>query len=347
MRTAVFHGIEDLVIEEAPTPKVSVGKILLRIDTCAICTWEQRVYTGQKKVEFPFIGGHEIAGEIIEIGEGVNKKIWKVGDKVVYGTNLACGDCFFCKTDQEQSCIDFDHSKQLEGMPYRGMGGFSEYMLVEPKHLFHYYNVSPEEASITEPLSCVVHSCETADIQYGDIVVVIGCGIMGQLHIELASKSGAIVIASDIDESRLKLALKNGAHYVINPQKQILKDEILKVSKGIGANVIFDTTPVPSVAEEAISIVANTGRVILYSSFYPDKPISFSPDKLHKGSYSIRGTANSNSRDFVRASRMISEHVINIKPFISEVVSFDNILEGFKSALQGDKFRVVVSFNKK
>lgn len=344
MKTAIFYGIKDLKIEECELPEVSENKILIKIEACALCTWEQRVYTGIKKVEYPFIGGHEIAAEIVDLGSNIDQTKWQVGDKVVFGTNLACGDCDFCKSGEEQNCLDFNHIKQLEGLPHKGMGGLSEYMLVEPKHLFHYYGVTPEEAALTEPLSCVVHSCETANIQYGDLVVVIGCGIMGLLHVSLAVKSGARVVACDLNSKRLNLAKKIGAHYTVDSSTEVLATKIKEISRGLGANVVFDTTPIHSVVEEAIDLVSNTGKVILYSSFYPDEPVSFSPDRLHKGGYAIAGTANSNSRDFVRASRMISERIIDMRPFISEIVPFEEVVAGFESAIEGDKYRVVVRF---
>ncbi|MFQ9628561.1 MAG: zinc-dependent alcohol dehydrogenase [Enterococcus avium] len=344
MKTAVFYGIEDLRIEECPLPEVSENKILIKIEACALCTWEQRVYTGVKKVDYPFIGGHEIAAEIVALGNKIDPTKWQIGDKVVFGTNLACGDCDFCKSGEEQNCIDFNHSKHLEGLPHKGMGGLSEYMLVEPKHLFHYFGVTSEEAALTEPLSCVVHSCETANIQYGDLVVVIGCGIMGLLHVALAVKSGARVLACDLNPERLELAKKIGAHYIVDSSKEDLLAKVKEISHNLGANVVFDTTPIHSVAEESVELVSNTGKVILYSSFYPDEPVSFSPDKLHKGGYSIAGTANSNSRDFVRASRMISERVIDMRPFISEIIPFEEVVAGFESAIKGDKYRVVIKF---
>lgn len=344
MKTAVFYGIEDLRIEECPLPEVSENKILIKIEACALCTWEQRVYTGVKKVDYPFIGGHEIAAEIVALGNKIDPTKWQIGDKVLFGTNLACGDCDFCKSGEEQNCIDFNHSKHLEGLPHKGMGGLSEYMLVEPKHLFHYFGVTPEEAALTEPLSCVVHSCETANIQYGDLVVVIGCGIMGLLHVALAVKSGARVLVCDLNPERLELAKKIGAHYIVDSSKEDLLAKVKEISHNLGANVVFDTTPIHSVAEESVELVSNTGKVILYSSFYPDEPVSFSPDKLHKGGYSIAGTANSNSRDFVRASRMISERVIDMRPFISEIIPFEEVVAGFESAIKGDKYRVVIKF---
>lgn len=344
MKTAVFHGIKELVIEECEQPQVSANKILIKIEACAICTWEQRVYTGVKEVVYPFIGGHEIAAKIVALGSDVDQKNWSVGDTVVFGTNLACGNCDFCKSGQEQNCLDFNHSKQLEGLPHKGMGGLSEYMLVDPKHLFRYWTVSPEEAALTEPLSCVIHSCESANIQYGDAVVVIGCGIMGLLHVALAVKSGAAVLACDVKAERLQLAKELGAHATVNSNEQDLSVEVQRFSRGLGANVVFDTTPIPAVVEDAIALVSNTGKVVLYSSFYPDTPVPLSPDRLHKGAYQIMGTANSNSRDFVRASKMISRRIIDVRPFISEVRPFEQVVSAFESAIQGDKYRVVVKF---
>ncbi|MCR1898274.1 alcohol dehydrogenase catalytic domain-containing protein [Irregularibacter muris] len=344
MKTAVFHGVKKLVIEDAPYPEVPENKILIRVEACALCTWEQRVYTGVKEVDFPFIGGHEIAGKIVDIGDKVDKRAWAIGDKVVHGTFGSCGNCYHCKTGNEQNCLHFDHSKHLEGLPYKGMGGLTQYMLADPKHLFKYKNISPEEAALTEPLSAVIHSVETADIQFGDTVVVIGCGIMGQLHINLALKRGAIVIASDMNEERTALAKKLGAHYTINPSKEELKKVVMKVTDGIGAQAVFNTTPIDSVVQEGIDALGNTAKLVLYSSFYPDNPVAFSPDTLHKKATQILGTANSNSKDFMKATKMMSEGIVDVKPFISEVYDLKDIVKAFDSSIKGDKYRVVIRF---
>lgn len=206
MKTAVFTDIKQVGLEEYDRPSASGNKVLIKVDAAAICTWEQRVYTGVNKVEFPFIGGHEIAGHIEEMGNEVNKNEWSVGDKVVVGVTLPCRNCFYCKSGNEQSCEHFDHSAHLPGLPYRGMGGFSEYLLVSPDCMFKYSGVSPEEACIIEPVSCVVHSVETAQVSLGDTVLVIGCGIMGLLHTAVCTKRGAKVIVSDVNEERLEMA---------------------------------------------------------------------------------------------------------------------------------------------
>ena len=343
-KTLVFTGERQIELREYPIPEVSDNKVLVKVDACAICTWEQRVYTGVKKVEYPFIGGHEMVGKIIKMGKNVDRRQWSEGDFVAVGVTLPCKNCYQCKSGNEQNCEHFDHSKQQEGLPEKGMGGMSSHLLVSPDNLFHISNVSPEEATITEPLSCVLHSVETAQIEFGDVVVVIGCGIMGLLHTLLSIRRGACVIVSDINEERTKLALELGASYAVNPAKENLEEKVKEITGGIKAQVVFDTTPISAVAEDAVKSVANNGRLVLYSSFYPDTPISISPDWLHKSAAKLLGTANSNTVDFTKATRLLSQGIIDVKPFVSEVYELEEYKQAFESAIKGDKFRVVIKF---
>lgn len=344
MLTAVFRGVKELALEECDRPEPKGNKILVKIDACALCTWEQRVYSGVKSVNFPFIGGHEIAGHIVALGDEVSTVEWAVGDKVVVGATLQCRNCHYCKSGQSESCDHFNHSAHLEGMPYPGMGGLSEYMIASPDCVFKYENVSPEEAAIIEPVSCVVHSIEVANVQFGDTVLVIGCGIMGLLHAALCAKKGAMVIVSDVNEARTKMALDMGAKHAINPAKEDLEKRVLEITKGLKAQVVFDTTPIPAVVGECFKVVSNAGKVVLYSSINPPEPVPFDPNWVHGKSIQILGTANSNDRDFVRAADMVSSGVIDLKPFISEVYESKDIIDAFESAIKGDKFRNVVRF---
>lgn len=343
MKTVVFNGIKDLTVEEISIPELPEDKILLKIETCAICTWEQRVYTGVKKVEYPFIGGHELAGEIVRLGERVAGR-WRVGDKVVFGTNLACGHCHYCRIGEEQNCLYFDHSKQQPGLPHKGMGGLSEYLIVDPDDIFKYQNVRPEEASLTEPLSCVLHSVETAEVNFGDYVLIVGAGIMGLLHLQLALKRGAIVIVSDPNEERLKLAQALGASQTINPDQENLTEKVFACTENLGAQIIFNTTPLSSLIPSLLESLSNTGTMLLYSSYYPDEPVDMRFDHIHKAGQKIKGTANSNKRDFIRAARLISHGIVNVKPFITNIYPLSKIEEAFEEAIDQKAFRVVVDF---
>lgn len=343
-KVVVFKGVKEIDIEEFDIPKVDGEKALVKIDACAICTWEQRVYNGVKKVDFPFVGGHEIVGTIVALGDKIDKRIWKIGDKVAIGANLPCKSCYQCKSGNEQNCEYFNHTQDIEGIPYKGMGGFESHIVAHPNIMFKYDQITPEEATLTEPLSCVTHSVDTAGIKLGEMVLVIGCGTMGLLHTMLSVKKGASVIVSDMNEERLKLAQKLGAKYIINPSKEDLEQRIMEITDGKKVQVIFDTTPVAEVVEDACKVLSNNGRLVLYSSFYPDKPVTFSPDWIHKSGVKIMGTANSNTQDFVKATSMLSEGIINVKDLISEVYPVDQAKQALESAAKGDKFRVIITF---
>ena len=344
MKNIVITGINEIVVEDHPIPQCTPDKILVRIEACAICTWEQRVYKGINKVEYPFIGGHEMSGHIVELGSNINTTQWHVGDKVVCGVIASCDNCTQCKSGNSQACQHFDHSIQQPGMPYHGMGGMSSYYLVDPKKCFHYDGISALQASLTEPVTCVLHAIEAANIQLGDTVVVIGCGIMGQLNALLAAKRGAMVIVSDVDKTRTDLAKSLGASYTVNPKEKPLYDQIRDITKGAMADVVIDTTPVISVVDDAISILANCGKLVFYSSFHPDVPTSFSPNLLHTNNLQFIGSANSNEHDFISATKMLSHHVIDVSPFISAVYPVDQAKQAFDAACQGGKYRVIITF---
>lgn len=347
MKLAIFDKKNSIKVIESDIPKIGEGEILVKVHSCAVCTWEQRVYTGVKEVPFPFVGGHEISGEIVELGNKVNRKIWSIGDKVVYGTNLACGDCSQCKMGNEQNCEHFNHEKPIGDTGFIGMGGFSEYVVAKPEHLFIHQSENHEVASLTEPLSCCIHSVESANIQLGDTVMVVGCGIMGQLHVKLALLKGAKVIAVDMKQERLDHAKSQGAHIIINNKDIDLNVEIDEITKGKGVDIIFNTTPISSVAQNIQLCLAINGRQVLYSSFYPDIPISISPDRLHKQATRIIGTANSNPRDFMKAVRLIDAKIVDLSQFVNEVYLLDDISNAMESAIKGDKYRVVINMSGK
>lgn len=292
----------------------------------------------------PFVGGHEMSGTIVETGKFVDTRVWSAGTQVVVGAMLSCGSCYLCKSGNSQNCSSFNHAGRIEGLPYVGMGGFSSHMIVHPDHLFKFKNVSFEEAAIAEPLSCVVHSIQTGNIRLGDTVVVLGCGIMGLLHVILAHYKGAEVIACDLNPRRLTLAKKLGASHIINAESESLTQRVAEITDGLMAQVVFNTTPVAGLVKDSMTCTGNTGRVVMYSSFYPDEPVSISPDWLHKSGVSLMGTANSNGKDFVTATRLLSSGIVNVKDLISEVYDLKDACAALESASKGDKFRVIIRF---
>lgn len=345
MKAAVFTDIGKIEVQEIKKPMPNRNEILVRLKSCAVCTWEQRVYQGVNKVEFPFIGGHEMSGVIEELGEDVDTGRWKLGERVVVGLLNACGDCHYCRTGQHGICEGFNHSSVVGGLTIRGMGGFSEYLAVSPNNLFKIVGDIPFEiASLTEPLSCVIHSIERGDISIGDDVVVVGAGIMGMFHLMLAKRKAARVIISEPDEERRRLALQLGADEVINPLQEDPVERIKALTGGRGAQVIFVTTPVSQIAEQSIKMAGRMGKVVIYSSYHPDNPVLFSPNLIHKNMVSIIGTANSNITDFEKAIKLLSYKLIDPSLFISGVYELAECEKALQEAVKPMNYRVIIKF---
>ncbi|UYN56366.1 alcohol dehydrogenase catalytic domain-containing protein [Lacticaseibacillus chiayiensis] len=346
MNAAVFSGIKQLDVERIDKPKIKDDEVLVKLKACALCTWEQRVFTGINKVHFPFIGGHEESGIIVDVGPKVDTDLWRVGTRVVVGLLTSCGYCDNCRTGHEGSCTRFSYENHVGGLNIRGMGGLAEYLAVPVTKLFKIGDqLTYEEAALTEPLSCVVHSVDTAKVELGDDVVVIGAGIMGVFHAILARERGARVIISEPDENRQKFLKQLGFDDLINPKTVDPVNTIKTLIEGNGADVVFDTLPISPVAEQAVSMAAIDGRVILYSSFHPDTPISISPHTLHRRMTKLMGSANSDSSDFLKAMKLLNNGTVDVKPLIAGTVPLSEINKGMLWALKPETYRVIVRLN--
>ncbi|MDG3063091.1 alcohol dehydrogenase catalytic domain-containing protein [Lacticaseibacillus casei] len=347
MNAAIFNDIEQLDVERINKPNIKEDEVLVEIKACALCTWEQRVYTGVNKVHFPFIGGHEEAGIIIDVGKKVDTDLWQIGNRVVVGLLTSCGYCDNCRTGHEGSCTQFSYENHVGGLNIRGMGGLAEYLAVPVTKLFKIGDqLTYEEAALTEPLSCVVHSVDTAKVELGNDVVVIGAGIMGIFHAMLARERGARVIVSEPDGNRQKFLKQLGFHEIINPKHLDPVNAINTLTNGKGADVVFDTLPISPVAEQAVSMAAIDGRVILYSSFHPDMPISISPHTLHRRMTKLMGSANSDSGDFLKAMKLLNNGSVDVKPLIAGTVPLSEIDKGMQWALKPETYRVIVELNR-
>lgn len=324
--------------------KDPVGKqVLVKIDSCAICTLEQRVFDGVRKI-YPFAGGHEVAGTVEMTGNLV--KSFKVGDKVVIRTLNTCGECFYCRSGNENQCIVSYQASIHPG--FLGPGGFAEYMMVEAKNVYKVADdVDLTHAALTEPLACCIHSVNKANINFGEDVVVMGVGIMGAFHIQLSKLRGARVIACEIDDARLEIASQMGADITIKSDNMnYVSEEIKRLTDNRGADVVFCTVPSTQVASDCIKFTGKLGRVIMYTSFHPDNPIEVSPNHIHSSEMVITGAVSPGNKDFLTATRLLSNKTINLSGLITGTVSMDNIDEAYMKALNPSAYRIVVKCDK-
>ena len=343
IKTAAITGPKTCEILELTTPDLGRGEVLVKVHAVALCTLEQRIFRGEVKMPLPCTGGHEVAGEIAALGDGVNTKLWTVGQRVAVRLLYNCGECYYCRTGHTNMCERAQKKPVREGL-LPGPGGLCDYIVVDSSALFKIPDtLSYEEASLTEPLACCVHSVGRANIQLGEDVVIIGGGIMGQYHVMLAKRKGARVIMSEVDPARRELAKKPGADITVNPAEKDPVEFVKGITDGRGADVVFNTTAIPSVVPQAIAMVGKGGRMIQYSSMHPDAPTPVSPQLLHGSEIILTGSISPDGHDFFTANRLLSSGIIDCKPLIDHTVPFGQAQAAFESAIVPGTFRVIIT----
>ena len=340
-KRAVFVGPRQIRVDELPIPEPGPRQALVKVKACALCTWEQRMYTGQESY-YPLAGGHEVAGELVKLGSQVFTDA-QIGDRVMASPLTRCGYCESCRRGLDNICDN--NRKPFREADVPGPAGLAEYILLEDYQLFRANNGTPfEDICLTEPLACVLRSVRKARVERADNVVVAGAGIMGLLHLILAKQIGARVIVSELNPERAAFAQKMGADAVIDPTQDSFADQVKALTGGRGADVIFCAVSVAQAVEQAVEAVAKGGRVHVYASIYPrGTKISIDPNPFHSKEIVLTGTMSQDKEDVLQTVRMISRELIDLKPFISLVLPFEKLEEGLQAATRPDTYRVVVT----
>lgn len=260
MKAAVVTAFnQPLEIQEVPIPKVSAGKVLVKVIATGVCHTDLHAMHGDWPIKptVPFIPGHEGVGEVVEVGEGITHL--KVGDKVgIPWLYSACGHCDHCYAGWETLC------KKQQNSGYSVNGSFAEYCLADGD----YVGVIPEGVDLFEiaPILCagvtVYKGLKMTEAKTGDWVAISGIGGLGHVAIQYAKTIGFNVIAIDVDDSKLALAKELGADVGINALKVNVKEEVLKAS-GEGCHGVLVTAVSPKAFEQAVSIVRRGGTMVL------------------------------------------------------------------------------------
>ena len=278
-------------------------------------------------------------GEVLPAELGMTDR--EIGVQVAVRLLNSCGECYYCRSGHENLCVASFVAHTHSGV--MGAGGFAEYMTVSAKAVYKLADdVDLDHAALAEPLACCVHSIRNARIQLGDDVVVIGAGIMGALHIRLAKMSGARVIVSELDPVRMDVARKMGADIVINANEADPIAQVKELTEGRGADAVFCTVATSAVAKQAVDMAGKLGRVVMYTSFFPDLPIEISPTKLHSGEQILTGSVNPNPVDFLTATRLLSRKLIDVSALISDRVPMAEIDRAFREAVEPNTYRIIV-----
>ena len=340
-KRAVFVGPRQIRFDELPIPEPGPRQALVKVRACALCTWEQRLYSGEEHY-YPLAGGHEVSGELVALGSLVYTDA-RIGDRVMASPLTRCGYCESCRRGLDNICDNARQSFRDSDVP--GPAGLAEYILLDDYQLYPAHNgASFEEICLTEPLACVLRSVRQAQVERADNVVIVGAGIMGMLHLLLVKQMGARAIVSEIDPTRAAFAQKMGADAIINPAQEPFAERVKALTGGRGADVIFCAVSVASTVEQAVNAVAKGGRVMVYASIHPrGTKIAIDPNLFHSYEIVLTGTMSQNKEDVLQAVRLISRGLIDLKPFIALKLPFERLEEGLQAAIHPGTYRVIMT----
>lgn len=347
MKACVLNRPKQYEVKDIPIPKIKADEVLLQVRVCGICVNDVRDYKGSPW-SYPRIGGHEYSGVIVEVGSGVDTDLCKVDDHAIAYIIDACGVCPDCKHHHENICSNFTKGTcYFNEKGYSGFYGFSEYVAVKARNIYVYPKETLDEhAAFAEPLACVINSITRSHIALGEDVVVLGGGVMGMLHVLCAKQQGARVIVSEPDAKRRAFALTLGADIVIDPLASDPVEQVRSITNGRGANVVENTTAIPTVAQQAIAMCAKSGRCNMFSSIHPNDPILVDAGRLHSSEIIVTGTQNGTVQSFAQAIDCIAKGIIHVQPLIEAIYDFKDVEEAMQCAIRPDTYKVMLRFSR-
>jgi L-iditol 2-dehydrogenase len=327
MRAAVLRGVHDLRLEELPDPRSADNEVLIRVKAAGVCGTDVHMWEGTNtEGTFPFIPGHEWAGEVVEVGKDV--KTLSVGDRVVAEVPIKCRVCPNCKDGMDPNmCPDFE----LYGFSWEYPGGMAEYTVSKGERLFKIPdNVSYEEGALAEPVSVAYHGVwgSGGGAAPHDRVVVFGAGPIGLFAMLTCKASGAPVITVEPQPFRRQMAQDLGADVVIDPTAGDVVEQVLDHTGGRGATLVLECSGSNGALEATVDVVAKQGRIVLIGQSVGRKiPIEIGKT-IFQGA-TIVGSSGS-PYFFPKTLAFMSRRLVDLTPVITHRFPLTNILEAFE-----------------
>ncbi len=334
MKVAVYYSNDDVRVEERPVPRIEDGEILVRMMASGICGTDVMQWYRRKKA--PRVLGHEMAGEVVATGSGVEG--FREGDRVFVSHHVPCYRCRYCVAGNYTACESL-HSGNYDP------GGFSEYIRVPEENVqsgtfLLSGGVSYEDATMIEPLACVVSGQHALDLKKGQTVVIIGSGISGLLHVRMAKMRGATVVATDINTYRMNRASEFGADHVF-AAAEYSADALRGVNNGFLAECVILCAGAGQAMDHAISSVDRKGKILFFA--VPEADIRIPSLRFWRDEIAITFSYGASPEDLREAMRLIGEGLVDVRKMITHRIPLSRIQTGFGLvAAGGESLKVVV-----
>jgi D-arabinitol dehydrogenase (NADP+) len=302
-------------VKTIPIPEPGEQEVLIKVMAAGLCGTDAHIYLGEYYSSFPLIPGHEFAGIVAKTGKNV--KQFKEGQRVAADPNIFCEKCHFCKQNIQNFCQDF------HAVGVTRDGAFAEYVVVPESSVFEIGEMSFTTGALVEPLACVVYGQMRARPQVGDSVLIYGAGPIGLLHLQLARRNGATLIAVvDLRAERLDMARKLGADYALLSNSEL--NQQLHEKFPLGFDLVIDTTGVLKVIENSLSYVKSSGSLLIFGVCPQNGRISLNPYEIYKRDLKIIGSF-ALKKTFQPAINLIENQLIDVSAIVGQQIILNDL----------------------
>ena len=344
MQVARFYAPGDVRLEDSEEPTPAADEVKIRVRNCSTCGTDVKIFNnGHPNMTPPQIIGHEIAGEVVEVGSDVGG--WSVGDGVQVIAAVPDGTCLECRRGRMSVC------QNQTSVGYQYPGGFAEYMIV-PRQVLAVDGlnripdgISFAEASVAEPFACVINGQELAGVGEGDDVVVTGAGPIGCLHVRLARARGANrVFLVDLNRSRLDMSAA-----AVQPDAAICGaevdpiDEVRKITDGRGVDVVITAAAAGKTQEDGLQMLARSGRLSAFGGLPKDRPnVTVDANLVHYRELTIVGANGSSPDHNKKALEMIASGEVPVLDLITHRLPLNRVHDAIDTVAKGAAIKVTI-----
>ena len=339
MKALIYSAPEHFSVSDIPTPEPGRGQVLIRVRACGVCKTDLHIHHGKFSSAFPLIPGHEFAGEVAALGDGVTRCC--VGDRVVADNQRACGACDACRRGEPLYCT------ALFAQGVNAHGGFAEYTLVEEERIYPLADErSFNDGTLVEPTACAIHGMDIIKPHLGDDVLLFGAGPTGLLLAQLLRRSGAALLAvAELSPRKRELAVALAQAHPIsvladNPQAH---SDALHALRPAGFDIVIDATGVPAVVERLPDFVRMGGKLVFYGVCPEEAAISLRPYDIFRRELTILGSF-SQLRTFHRAAALVNQGLITTEGMLTHTFPLEAWPEALRLMQQGgDAVKIVMA----
>ncbi len=335
MKAMVLRGPRELAFDEVARPKLSAGQVLVRVTHSGVCGTDLKIYNGAIPVGYPLIMGHEATGEVVDAGgnEGV-----RTGDRVIMDPELFCGVCFQCRVGQTHLCPN----GQLLGRDANG--GFAEYVAVPASHVFPLPDsIDGRVAPLIQVLTTCMHAQRLVHVFPGESVVVMGLGVTGQLHVQLAKARGAHpVIGITRSASKRELAESLGADLTIAGGPGAI-EKVVEATHGRGADLIVETTGVIPSLSDAVTMARVGGRILMFG-IITAKEGALPFYQLYFKELALINARVAKPEDYPNSIDLVERGIVRLEPLVSNVMQLGELNDaiGMLGSDNGQRMKIIL-----